>query len=67
MKSLFDKIQEVSAVKSDLPASDQQFVDVIAKVVNDAASSGQVTRMAEGQIIRLDGLHQRHVQHVLEA
>lgn len=67
MKSLFEKVQEVTAVKADLPVSDQQFVDVIAKAVNDMALAGQVTRMAEGQIARLDDLHQRHVQHVQEA
>lgn len=62
MKTLYQKVVEVEAIKKNLPVTDQQFVDVIAKAVHDAALVGQVTAMKEGQIIRLDELHACHVE-----
>lgn len=62
MKTLYQKVVDVEAVKGNLPVDDQQFVDVIADAVHQAALAGQVTAMKEGQIIRLDELHRCHVE-----
>ncbi len=62
MKTLFQKVIDVEAVKQKLPVTDQQFVDVIADAVHQAALAGQVIAMKEGQIIRLDELHRCHVE-----
>lgn len=62
LKTLYQKVFDVKAVKQKLPVTDQQFVDVIADAVNQAALAGQVTAMREGQIMRLDELHRCHVE-----
>lgn len=62
LKTLYQKVLDVEAVKHTLPVTDQQFVDVIANAVNQAALAGQVTAMKEGQIVRLDELHRCHVE-----
>ena len=62
MKTLYQKVVDVEAVKGNLPVDDQQFVDVIADAVHQAALAGQVIAMKEGQIIRLDELHRCHVE-----
>lgn len=62
MKTLYQKVVEVEEVKGKMPATDQQFVDVIAQAVHAAALAGQVIAMKEGQIIRLDELHRCHVE-----
>ena len=64
LKTLYQKVVEVEAVKGTLLATDQQFVDVIAQAVHQAALAGQVTAMKEGQRIRLDEIHSRHVESV---
>ena len=65
MKTLYQKLVDVEAVKGKMPATDQQFVDVIAQAVHAAALAGQVTAMKEGQRTRLDELHARHVETAL--
>lgn len=65
MKTLYQKVVDVEAVKGKMPVTDQQFVDVIAQAVHAAALSGQVTAMKEGQLTRLEDLHSRHVETVL--
>jgi hypothetical protein len=62
LKTLYQKVVDVEKAKSKMPVTDQQFVDVIAKAVHAAALTGQVTAMKEGQLIRLETLHSRHVE-----
>lgn len=62
MKTLYQKVVDVEAVKGKMPVTDQQFVNVIAQAVHAAALVGQVTAMKEGQLTRLDELHARHVE-----
>ena len=64
LKTLYQKVVDVEAVKDKMPATDQQFVDVIAQAVHAAALAGQVTAMKEGQLTRLEDLHCRHVESV---
>lgn len=64
LKTLYQKVVEVEAVKNTLSVTDQQFVDVIAKAVNQAVLAGQVTAMKESQIMRLEGIHHNHVECV---
>lgn len=64
LKTLYQKVVDVEAVKDKLPVTDQQFVDVIAQAVHSAALAGQVTAMKEGQLTRLEDLHCRHVESV---
>ena len=64
LKTLYQKVVDVEAVKGKMPVTDQQFVDVIAQAVHAAALAGQVTAMKEGQLTRLEDLHCRHVESV---
>lgn len=62
LKTLYQKVVDLEALKGKMPATDQHFVDVIAKAVHAVALAGQVTVMKEGQLTRLEDLHNRHVE-----
>lgn len=61
-KSLLDKVNDVHAVVGVLSEPDKSFVEVIASAENSAALAGQVTKVSEGEIVRLEALHSQHVQ-----